>query len=248
MKDQYAGDQNDYVKFGLLRALCGAELKPFIAWMHTPDDAGSDGRRLGYLEDKGAWRAHDPKLFDALQAVVKKDARNVKALEKAVFIANATFSHAPIPQPATQRMQWLHEQLILAEGHELVFFDPDNGIEVESTPFGSTGASKFVYWDELEATFQEGHSVLIYQHYPRVSRDAFAAQLADTLREYTNCHEAYAFHTKHVLFLLAVQKDHARALRQGIAEVEARWKPAIWLHGGAEQVPEPVPSAPRPRR
>ncbi len=240
MKDQYAGDQNDYVKFGLLRSLCGAELKPFISWMHTGDDEGTDGRRLGYLDDKGTWRHHDPRLFDALEAVVKKNERTVQALEKAVPIPSATFSHAPVPQIATHRMKWLREQLILADGHELVFFDPDNGIEVESTPFGTAGASKFVYWDEIEAAVQEGHSVLIYQHYPRVSREAFATGLAAKLQEYTNCHEAFAFHTKHVLFLLAAQKDHARALRQGIDEVMARWAPAIWLHAAG-----PAPSAPR---
>ena len=90
---------------------------------------------------------------------------------------------------------------------------------------------------------QEGHSVLVYQHYPRVNREAFAESLAAKLQEYTNCHEAFAFHTKHVLFLLAAQKDHARALRQGIDEVMARWAPAIWLHGagaGAERAAAPA--------
>ena len=44
MKDQYFGDVNDYLKYGLLRALQSqGDLKLLVAWMLTPNDARSDG-------------------------------------------------------------------------------------------------------------------------------------------------------------------------------------------------------------
>jgi hypothetical protein len=51
-------------------------------------------------------------------------------------------------------------------GRDLVFFDPDNGIEVLSKPCGGRDSSKYVYWDELQETYRSGQSVLVYQIFP----------------------------------------------------------------------------------
>lgn len=36
---------------------------------------------------------------------------------------------------------------------ELLFFDPDNGIEVMSNPKGCKNSSKYIYWDDLQSAW-----------------------------------------------------------------------------------------------
>lgn len=50
---------------------------------------------------------------------------------------------------------------------DIVFLDPDNGLEVPSAPPTSARASKYVYLDEVAAIAARGQSVLIYQHHNR---------------------------------------------------------------------------------
>ena len=75
MKNQYFGDINDYRKYGLIRVLSGCgELSTGVCWMLTPDDGGSDGRKIEYLGKPEKWRLYDPALFDSLldQIVVRQ--------------------------------------------------------------------------------------------------------------------------------------------------------------------------------
>jgi hypothetical protein len=46
MKDQYFGDVNDYLKYGLLRCFAEAGWRVGVCWMLTPDDGGRDGGSL----------------------------------------------------------------------------------------------------------------------------------------------------------------------------------------------------------
>jgi len=56
MKNQYFGDIHDYRKYGLLRSIIEAtQLRLLVAWMLTPDDGGSDGSRLSYLNKPLKW-------------------------------------------------------------------------------------------------------------------------------------------------------------------------------------------------
>ena len=220
MKNQYAGDQNDYVKFGLLRALCGTELRPFVAWMLTPDDTRTDGRRRDYLNDP-RWQDHDPSLHEALNGIGASGQPDVATLERTVPLPGASFFREIVPDFVTERRQW--SQDLASQGHDLVFFDPDNGFEIKSKPIGRIGSSKFVAWAEVEATVKNGQSALVYQHYPRVPRPQFAADLLEQIARRTGCETAVAFHTAHVLFLLAVAPRHRQALERGIARVEEKW-------------------------
>ncbi|HEX8408058.1 MAG TPA: hypothetical protein VF883_04300 [Thermoanaerobaculia bacterium] len=45
MKNQYFGDVNDYVKYGMLRAFA-QEVSVAVVWMMTPDDGSTDGRGM----------------------------------------------------------------------------------------------------------------------------------------------------------------------------------------------------------
>ena len=226
MKNQYAGDQNDYVKFGLLRALCGAELRPFVAWMLTPDDDRGDGRRRDYAADP-RWRDHDPELHEALEGVASLKKPTVAALERVLPLPDATFFADLVPDSREERAEWSRAERSAAAGHDLVFFDPDNGFQVSSKPIGRRGSSKYVAWSEVETAFAGGHSVLVYQHHRRVPRQQLASDLLAEVSRRTGCKTAVAFHTAHVLFLLAAAPRHRPAVERGIARVAGNWAERI---------------------
>ena len=85
---------------------------------------------------------------------------------------------------------------------DLVFFDPDNGIE-RSIPIGRRGSSKYIYWNEIVATFESGASILVYQHFPREKRESFTTKLLDELRCRTKSVYVHAWSASHVIFLAA---------------------------------------------
>lgn len=100
MKNQYVGDVNDFVKYGLLRSLTDDGAWPsFIAWLLTPDDDRPDGRRLSYLDTPAKWRHRDPDLFDSLQTLVQSGARSVEAVAASGILPGARFHADIVPQP-----------------------------------------------------------------------------------------------------------------------------------------------------
>jgi hypothetical protein len=124
-------------------------------------------------------------------------------VEESGTIPGATFVDEIVPDQLAARKGWMARALAQFAGANLIFFDPDNGIEVKSTKKGHKKSSKFVYWDEIAEAHGAGHSLLIYQHFGRVKRDIFCAGLAQRLREVTKASGIWTIHTPHVLFLLA---------------------------------------------
>ena len=106
---------------------------------------------------------------------------------------------------------------------ELVFFDPDNGLEVKSKPYGSAGSSKYLYWREASEAFKRGHSLLIYQHFPRQKRSAFLSRTGQEISEKLHTTEVCAAVTSNVAFFLALHPAHAGRGRQALASVSQRW-------------------------
>jgi hypothetical protein len=91
---------------------------------------------------------------------------------------------------------------------DLVFFDPDNGLEVKS----ATGRkrSKYVLLDEVADHYGAGRLVLFYQHLGKsLPAKAFVEEKAAKLRAVLACASMSAFDTPHVVFLLAAGTEHA---------------------------------------
>lgn len=187
MKNQYAGDVNDFRKYGLLRALRHeSDLSLLVCWMLTPDDGSADGNRVSYLSKPARWRVHDPALFDALQDVfTHPDGRGVRNVELAGVLSPARFQSEMIPDDRRGRAQYFERTLALAKDSHLAFFDPDNGLEVPSKPKGGRGSSRYLYWDELAATYEGGASILAYQHFPREKREPYTRRRMRQLRSAT---------------------------------------------------------------
>lgn len=212
MKEQYVGDVNDYRKYGLLRLLGRSGLKLGVCWMLTPDDGRTDGNKLSYL-DQPAHQRHDPELFALLRRVKDEpDARRLVLIESSGILPNAVFVNSIIEDPLAARQLWFRQAMAALADCDLVFFDPDNGLDVLSKAKGTKNSSKFVFRDEVATTYSAGHSVLIYQHFPREERGSFITRIAERLRATTPTADIWAFRTPHVVFMLLIQPRHRAAL------------------------------------
>jgi hypothetical protein len=227
MKVQYFGDVNDYRKYILLRRIA-SELKIGVCWMLTPDDGRPDGANRSYLMDPAKWRFLDPDLFDFLTSVQQPPTMDCfNSLSEAGMISGATFFADEVPQSREERARYHAECRRTFADREMVFFDPDNGLEVPSHPRGRAKARKYVFYDELRAHYDDGKSVLVYQHFNRVPRNAFIATTTKRIAsEFSKC-EVAVFRTTHVVFFAAVRPEHRMSLsrvRESLRDVAAEVK------------------------
>lgn len=225
MKNQYFGDIYDYVKYGLLRELSSyGKTSTAVCWMLTQNDDRKDGHRVKYLSEPAAWREFDPPVFDCLKsAVLERKERNVKIVEESGLLPNTTFYSPLLTDDSDERRKYFDGFVEFSRGSRLVFFDPDNGLEVKSVKFGRKGASRYLYLREVSQLFSAGHSLLVYQHMPPKPRDSFINSLVNNLMLETGSKSVYVFRTQVVAFLLVPQSNHAGQFEEIASRVQTRW-------------------------
>lgn len=233
MKDQYFGDINDYRKYGLLRAIIGtSRLRVMMAWMLTHDDGSTDGKFVSYLEQPHEWSRYDPILFERLQGLLANgQQRRVSLIENTGLLPNAQYLSVHVPDAASNRSEWFTSLSEQARRSDLVFLDPDNGLEIKSRPYGKKNSSKFVYWSEAQALWTSGKSLLIYQHFIRENRITYIQCMLEALKAATPGSFVEALSTPHVVFLMALQPNH-QPFHSGIVEsVQENWEGQIHHFG-----------------
>jgi hypothetical protein len=222
MKEQYVGDINDYRKYALLRALAKDRgIRIGICWMLTPPDGRPDGNKVSYL-NQPQYERFDPSIFALLKQV--RDAPNTRRLvliEESGIIPDATYVNTMVPDKLFERQIWFSEALKSLHRSDLIFFDPDNGLEVSSKRKGQLNSSKYLYRDEVAATYKAGHSVLIYQHFPREERRAFIQRISTNLHGLAPSSQMWVFQTSHVAFFLLIHPDHERTLSSASLAIAA---------------------------
>ncbi len=226
MKNQYFGDVNDYRKYGLLRALTGQSgLSTAVCWMLTPDDGRGDGRFTEYLGQPDRWRAYDPILFDILRDLVAGQGERdiARAGEAGIFPAAARFFVRTLRDDLQSRARYFEVFWEVAQGCDLIFFDPDHGLEVKSRPVGRRDSSRYLYWTELEQAFARGYSALIYQHFRREKRDVFIERMAQEMRQRTGAARVYSFRTARVVFFLLPSERLTVAFERAVACLPEIW-------------------------
>lgn len=210
MKHQYVGDISDYRKYALLRALsAGGANRIGVCWMLTPDDGGTDGRKLSYLAKPEQHRRFDPELFDILaHAAAEPDRRRLQSIEDSGAVAGALYHNETLPQAVDERAAYMAECRGKFANADLVFFDPDNGIEAPAAKLGLKRALKYVFLDEVATFYGDGKSVLIYQHFPMMKpKQQFVADTLARLRATAPDAAIFTFTTAHVVFFLLVHPE-----------------------------------------
>ena len=193
MQNRYVGDVGDYGKYALLRRLSGSEnglsVGLGVVWCLFPDEnQKNDGSYISYLENY-EFTELDPGLHGILDRIVSSGQRSVIAISEYGCLPLSTIFFAdPISSakgariaPAERilhREAWLRACLNETQKCELVFFDPDNGLEVSSVPKHHPKAGKYIYWNELAPFWQRGNTLLIYHH---LNRTVSAARQVEVL-------------------------------------------------------------------
>lgn len=234
MKNQYFGDVNDYLKYGFLRGLlANTDLSLGVCWLLTEDDRGRDGELRQYLRDPDRWRHYDPALFDALSRLLSiSTPRTVRHADNWNLLPGARYHAQVLGDRAAEREAYFQAAETSLGMCDLWFFDPDNGLEVRSAPYGRRRSAKFLYWREVQRVYAAGKSLVIYQHYPREPRSTFIERIRADLKDRTGAHVVLAVRTPRVGFFVVCQPGHAERLQGACVAVLRRWRPRLLLHEG----------------
>ncbi len=202
MKDQYVGDVNDFFKYAFLRSV-QSHLSSVLAvcWMKTPDDGGTDGQKRSYLEQPEKFRNIDPGLFEELRRLSAAGRFGLAEVQASPILPDAVFLDRILSDAIEDRRAFFEDlERELPEG-AAIFFDPDNGLEVQSTPKGRKGSSKYLYLDEVERA-REREAVIVYQHFGRVKRGPYVAMQLARMRAALPEHRVFAITGTHIAFLV----------------------------------------------
>lgn len=230
MQDRYTGDICDYGKLGLLRCLAATGLRVGVNWYRTPDeDHNEDGRFTQYAHDSSYWDC-DPQLWASLAQILDANQRRVESLETP-NILDAVFYNEPLDFRKVSfrerdglRADWHRQALATLDGCEIVFLDPDNGLMVSSAR-QSKKANKYVLPAELFDYYQQGASVIYYQHKARRQDDFYKNQHNKLLQD-ERVQGAEGLGLKFIrtslrYYWFLLRPEHAETVRQSVTSLLA---------------------------
>jgi hypothetical protein len=234
MKNQYVGDFKDYLKYGILRGLANeGGLQINVCWMLTENDDSRHGDDLRHLGNRRAWQDFDRPLFEALHRIVCMEAdRRVVRIRDLNIVPRGTFFEEVLTDDRSTRDTFFEGFRSQRNEADLVFFDPDVGIERRSTPQpGRKKSSKYVYWKELRECFEAGHSLMVFQFFlTKPNR----TQVEERFLEFGNrlliSHQMLALSTvSNVVFYLIPQECAIHDIRRTAEAIQKSWCPYIEL-------------------
>src|ERR1700693_3777054 len=168
MQNRYVGDIGDYLKLGILRGLSPGYRLGVAWWLYPDESHNRDGRHIGYLQRPERWRHYDRMLFDALARIVSSKQRHVAALEAANLLPDALFASEMIPTdgPLSEcrraRNKWFGRMKATLADADLLFVDPDTGLEPSGFRHGVPKAGKSVLFSELQELARPGRCLIVY--------------------------------------------------------------------------------------
>jgi len=103
--------------------------------MLTDYDGRNDGNKLDYLKNGKNESQLNPELFEKLKSIDKKNC-GIESVQE-LLGDKYNFYSEPLYDNKERRMNYFDALLLEAKKVGLVFFDPDNGIEVKSVKYGN---------------------------------------------------------------------------------------------------------------
>lgn len=196
MRHNYVGDEGDYAKLALLRALQGDD-RLGVNWYLTVHEEGAgtpgatDGNKLAHLTDDD-WLWLDEALLVQMRRSLRRwlaGDRHIEHLEE--ILSEAVFFGEELPTGELKgaarraaRAAWHQRALVALADADVVFVDPDNGFEVKSRGPGSKWRCKYAAYAEVSGYLARGQAVVAYQHKPRLSWDTAVAKVRRELSEH----------------------------------------------------------------
>jgi hypothetical protein len=228
MQDAYAGDVGDFGKFVLLDAVARSSggLKIGINWYYVPSPriASNDGKHTGYLDPSNgrydSFRSCSHRIFDALSGLIASRDRTVAGLEALRLLPRTTrYFSTPVPLPGKARSDWFTASMIALFACEIVFLDPDNGIQPAGLGFRERRSVKYALLDEIASYYHSGKSVIVYNHRDRSPKSRYDERLGMVasipgIRADVQIIRFRRFSVRDYLFL--VQSPHRAIIRRAV--------------------------------
>ena len=112
----------------------------------------------------------DRELYAHLE-LIRASSRNLAAVENGgILPASTLYFREPVRctgfgvRRATRLLPWIERALGSAAGADVVFLDPDIGIECRSA---SQFSPEYVFYEDMAPYIVRGQSLIVYQHYQR---------------------------------------------------------------------------------
>lgn len=238
MQDGFVADAGDFGKYGLLRVLCniggsepGRRLRLGVVWCYV--QGNSLGKHIEYSEH----RHRDPELYKKLREILS-GRRSLASVEKSGILGRDTkFCRAPLNHKGKgarlriqERARWLESALHETRGCEVVFLDPDNGLNPSSIEKSDAEGPSYVYLDEIARFVEKGRSVIVYQH--RRHEGTTNEQITHTLRKLRKIAPSrtnpfavwYRVRSSRMYFVLPTAKLQATLRSRADHMVKEKWK------------------------
>jgi hypothetical protein len=198
MQDAFVADVGDFGKYillSLLSSAAGDRCRLGINWYYQKGEGEGGGAHTSYLAPghPAAWRyrACNPVLYDALGRIVREERRHLAAVERSPILprGTATFS-VPLPDPkavpperrVAARKAWFRRSEEALAERDLLFLDPDNGIQPKELSVTGKFAGKFALVDEIARYAEGGATLIIYNHRDRRPKPAYDRKLVCAAR------------------------------------------------------------------
>jgi hypothetical protein len=151
-----------------------------VIWCRYPNEHhNGDGRHLSYL-DREDFAVLDPELHAAMRGLIQSGRRSLSAIEQGAILPKGTIyfrdptSFANVVRSIASkrselRCTWRKHALDKTRTAEIVFFDPDNGLEAASVSQAHPKAGKYIFWDDLTPFWARGQSLVVYHHLNRTA-------------------------------------------------------------------------------
>ncbi|MGO9611952.1 MAG: hypothetical protein ACLPX5_02845 [Dissulfurispiraceae bacterium] len=182
MQDRYAGDVGDFGKFTLLRSLFSkASYRIGVIWYRFPNEAhNNDGGHIDYVKQQSFLECSED-ICERLKKVLAH--RSIKSLEEAgllpdntVFFGDPLDFHRRYKSQSRQdkenrecgRKDWLQNAKKIVSSCEVLFLDPDNGLEIPTCPkINQMKSGKFAFYSEISELAKDKRVCVIYHHLNR---------------------------------------------------------------------------------
>jgi hypothetical protein len=233
MQGRYAGDIGDFVKLGLLRHIvrgCHNDVRVGINWYLRPDELDhNDGNHVDYLlphhKHAASLQELDAQLYESMAAVVA-GTRTIQSYvdNGAVPGEWAGFSEWVPCANNEVRHEWQEHALSVLGTSDVIYLDPDNGLNWSSPRL----SPKHAQLSEVAEYLGNGQSVIAYQHADR-SPGGVRAQV---LRRLSRLHEIsdvrplggmIARRGSCRWFAVVPASHHRRILREGLTSFADEW-------------------------
>lgn len=107
-----------------------------------------------------------------IKQFVENNNRNLHKVEISQILPENTISYSEdVPLSSSfyldkekDRVNWFKRSLVHLKKADIIYVDPDIGIQKNTVRKTMVEAVNYVFWDEIKEYYEEGHSVIVYNH------------------------------------------------------------------------------------